>query len=272
MGGLRFSRLAIIDAYCTFALVNGAADAADALGAVAWLARIANVRDLSDVRLSSYRGRRPSMTSQIEAIDGLEESTREHYFTLCTKLLGEDKSEEIQEAYRRVHAINGVTISLDNDGDDPLRITFSMKDSIAPAWADAHGALEGGSWESDGGDEGFLYDLGEWRPGLIRELLKEGYDLDLSSFSEPGDEQIRIAQHSHECEECDHDYSEAARHVETLDAHDRPATEAEQTARDTLSAFAVALHAISYADSWMLPTLFHPSIVWHESPQAFLSV
>lgn len=103
-------------------------------------------------------------------------------------------------------------IRLDNQGDDPTQITADVQGPYADEWCDATGSLDGGTWECADGPT-FCYDILSWRPGLIDELVAEGYDLNLDCYGEPDDEEIAIATHAWECEDCEGDYSKAEEHL-----------------------------------------------------------
>ena len=89
------------------------------------------------------------------------------------------------------------------------------QDPIADAWADAHGSLDGGTWECCDGPD-FVYDILYWRPGLIEELQAERLRSQLlPALYEPGEEETAIATHAGECDACQGDYREAEKHLES---------------------------------------------------------
>ena len=63
------------------------------------------------------------------------------------------------------------------------------------------------------GDPGFVYDTLTWRPGLIADLRKEGFTLDLSEYCEPSEAEIATARHAFVCGECEYDYRKAEQHL-----------------------------------------------------------
>lgn len=90
------------------------------------------------------------------------------------------------------------SIKLENSDDDPLQIIATITGPHADDFAEAQGSLDGGTWERDGGDGMFVYDVLYWRPGLIDELEKEGYKLDRTEYSEPDEDEIAEAKRKRE--------------------------------------------------------------------------
>lgn len=86
------------------------------------------------------------------------------------------------------------TLHLENTDDDPTQIMIHFYGPYAREWCDDDQWIDGSSWETDGPD--FAYTMLLDRPGLVEELAEEGYDLDLSSYSECGDEEFAIAAYS----------------------------------------------------------------------------
>lgn len=150
--------------------------------------------------------------SEWEALRYLDDDAREVYFWIVAKRDGIKEATELRENYDRIGRPDGVTIVLETSDDDPFRITAHVQDPIADAWADAHGSLDGGTWECCDGPD-FVYDILYWRPGLIEELQKEGYSFDCSQLYEPGEEETAIMQHACDCDACQGDYREAEKHV-----------------------------------------------------------
>jgi hypothetical protein len=144
----------------------------------------------------------------------LEDSAREHYFALVAKRDGQKQADELRANYERIGDPAGVEIQIHSSEDDPYQVTFIIQDEIADAWADAHGSLDGGTWECADGP-GFVYDHGFWTPTLFEELRKEGFNLDFSQwYGDPDENDERIARHAGECDECSGDFSRARDHVE----------------------------------------------------------
>lgn len=114
----------------------------------------------------------------------------------------------LADAYARVHDPAGVTIHVENSDDDPTRVEFHVQDPIANAWADRHGALDGGTWETADGED-FVYDGTYWREDLFDELRKEGFDFDFSSYGEPDERDLAIAAHAADCDVCQGDWHRA---------------------------------------------------------------
>jgi hypothetical protein len=159
-----------------------------------------------------------SNRTEWEALRYLSDDAREVYFAIVAQREGSKEAEELRANYERIDRKDGVTIVLETSDDDPFQITAHMQDPIADAWADAHGSLDGGTWECCDGPD-FVYDILYWRPGLIEELQAEGYNFDCSQLYEPGEEETAIARHSGECDECQGDYRQAEEHVSKLAAN-----------------------------------------------------
>jgi hypothetical protein len=177
--------IAIVDAYMAFAVLHDDE---------AIMARIEKGRcDTFDA--SAHRH-----GSHWDYLERLEDDSRDAYFSLVSKRLGAESGGEERDNWKRIHDVAGVTIHVENSGDDPTMVCFHIQDPIADAWADAHGSLDGGTWESDGSD--FAYDLTYWHPDLFAGLKKEGFDLDFSSYSEPDEHDLDVAKHASRCEQC----------------------------------------------------------------------
>jgi hypothetical protein len=130
------------------------------------------------------------------------------------------RAADLSADYARIQDPAGVTIRVENSDDDPFTISFSVSDpgdsdeGIADAWADRHGALMGGTWEACDGPD-FVHDYGHWYPGCF-DKLKE-YDLDLSVYSEPEEDDLAIARHMHDCPACSRDdFQRAKEHCERI--------------------------------------------------------
>lgn len=198
---LAFDRQAVADALITFASHNDTKGMRERI-----LTKCNRTRDLSSI------GLHPNHETQWEAIDSLDEAAREHYFELLRRELGEE-GQEIVDNYLRIQDVAGVEIKVSSRDHDPFEVHFEISDVIADAWADAHGSLCGGTWETAGGTD-FVYDIGMWHPGLWDELKKEGYNLDFSEWSDPDEDDLAIANHLGECPECEgKDFAAAKKHV-----------------------------------------------------------
>ena len=249
---LPFNRQAIIDAYVTFAYVN--AGEKDPLVALAWRARVEKVRELSDLR--------PAHMSQFEAIEALDDDTREHYFALLAlRLGGEDPAAKIRDAWERKDKIDGVTVHVSNTGDcGPCYVDFTVRDDIASAWADGNSDIAGDSWET--ADDDMVYASTFWHETLIEDLQKEGYDLDLSEYSEPDETDLKADEHRRWCEnESGLPYGErCSTHQDALDHVEKLA---EQEHVIHWEAFVDALAVIAHLplDTWQ-PALFGPWVLW----------
>jgi hypothetical protein len=264
--GLGFNRLAIINAYVVFAHANAGGDA---LGQAAWRARTARFEQ-GTATVAYWR--LTDGTSQHEAIDELDEKDRPHYFALLAAKLGIAEAEKIENDYTRAHKTDGVTVVVSTNEEDPFRIDFYVSDPIACQWADHDQTIAGASWEGTG-DEGLAYASTYWHGDLIAELEKEGYDLNLSQYCEPSEEDLRIADHQHSCEACEHrgEFRHAAKHVEEIDAAHAEAIELEEERVEAakeladaiaLEQFARALMVVSHVAVWESPTLFPQLVVY----------
>lgn len=169
------------------------------------------VLHLAETSLYGYK-------SEWEELRYLSDDAREVYFSLVAQREGAKEAEELRANYERIDRPDGVTIVLETSDYDPFQITAHIQDPIADAWADAHGSLDGGTWECCDGPD-FVYDILYWRPGLIEELQAEGFDLDCSQLYEPGEEETAIATHAGECDACQGDYRQAEEHVSKLAAN-----------------------------------------------------
>ncbi len=194
---LTFDRLAIVDAYAAYAQGNKV-----------MRDRMHNTpaAHLSNLSTYSYK------YSVWETISSLDDATREHYFELVGKLEGYSKADELRHNWERIGRKDGVTIFLETSDEDPFRTTAHIHDRIASAWCDAHGSLDGGTWEECDGPE-FCYDILNWHPGQIEALQAEGYNFNFSQYSEPDERDIEIMNHAAECESCQYDYSQAKEHA-----------------------------------------------------------
>lgn len=152
-----------------------------------------------------------------ETLRRLEPGALEVYFALVDRFQGRAKANEAILSYARVGWPWGVTVHVENSDDDPFRVSFHVSDEIASDWADANGSLDGGTWETADGTD-FVYDCGQWHEDLFENLRKEGYDLDLSSWNDPDEEDLALARHAHGCEECQEhwDFDKIREHVAKL--------------------------------------------------------
>ena len=150
-----------------------------------------------------------------EILKSLEPEAQALYFALVAKHEGAQRAEDLSSDYARIQDPKGVTILVENSDDDPFSILFTINDSgdsgegIADAWADCHGSLCCGTWES--GCPDFVYDQGYFYPGLFDEITE--YDLNFSVYSEPSDTDCTIAQHAAHCDDCDGDFRQAEKHL-----------------------------------------------------------
>ena len=166
-------------------------------------------------RSDALKARLHGSRSEWEELRYLSDDAREVYFAIVAQRDGAKEAAELRANYDRIDRPDGVTIVLETSDDDPFQITAHVQDPIADAWADAHGSLDGGTWECCDGPT-FVYDILYWHPGLIEELTREGYDLDCSQLYEPGEEETAIARHSGDCDTCQGDYRQAEEHVSRL--------------------------------------------------------
>jgi hypothetical protein len=264
---LTFNRQGIIDAYVTFAYVNArdlSKSAGDPLVEHAWRARVERVKEHADVDPSWH------CTTQEEAIDALDDDVREHYFALCAKRLGE-AGREIREDYTRRNRLDGFTVSVRSNDDDPFMLDLTVEGSGASAWANAHGSMAGGTWENS--DDTMVYDTAIWHDTLIADWQKEGYALDLSGYSPPDPADHRAARHrwlkDGNERGCCSSHHEALEHCEKI-TQERLARRAARR-EEALQAFARALYVVSYADAWTLPALFAPEVLYPAVPYACAS-
>lgn len=202
-----FDRRSIINAHALYALYRGIR-VRDSIPPRAW-----SLCDVRDPYSHSRRGPRGSRGAVIDALDSLEFEDVVCFFALIhTKLAG--VAATLADDYSRAHAVDGVKIHIDNEGDDPCMITFIIRDPIADAWANRHGSLAGGTWECPDGDETFVYDTTVWHPKLIEELQAEGFDLDQSDYVEPDEDDILASEHACSgCEICGSSVEKAREHL-----------------------------------------------------------
>ncbi len=144
-----------------------------------------------------------------ERFEGLSENAQAIFSALVLTHQGEDAAEQVRREYQP--EIGDATVKLVTSEEDPTRISVDVFYEFAEQWADAVGSTEGSTWESTG-DRGFVYDIWQWRPGIIADLVKEGFKLDLSEYSEPSEDEIATAIHAHECEACQYEYRKAEQH------------------------------------------------------------
>jgi hypothetical protein len=244
---LAFSRQAIIDAYVTFAYLH--AGEASSIEGVAWRARVEGLRSRGNVYLACWKGR-----SQFEAIDDLDEDSRPHYFALLKRLLSDGEGEQIREDFERSREKNGVKINVNNNDDDPTLVEFRVLDRIACMWAERDQTIAGDSWGAEGdGEDSYAYASTYWHPKLFADLKAEGYDLDLGAYSEPNENDLRVAEHRYECEDCidggSHD--DAAKHLDELDD-------------ETFEAFVRVLDFVARLPDAVQAALFEPSVLYPE--------
>ncbi len=201
---ISFDRLAIVDAYVTFANAYKDKALTDRLhGSRACKA--------SNASLYSYR------ESVWEAIDSLDEEYRPDFYALVAKRKGAAVATQLEADYARIQDPAGVVIHLETSDDDPTRCTAHIHDVIADAWCNAHGSLDGGTWECCDGPE-FCYDILNWHPGQIEALQAQGYRFDFSAYSEPNEHDIAVMSHASECEDCQWDYRKGEKHLADTEA------------------------------------------------------
>jgi len=163
------------------------------------------------------RGSNSYETTERQAVQSLEPGAALAYLALVAKNAGESEAIKLANEIHRINRADGVTIQLETSDDDPTQFTAHIADELADEWCEAHGALDGGTWEcADGPD--FCYDILYWRPRLIEELQKEGFDFDFSQFSEPDERDIAVAMHASECSECEYDWHKANDHLVEIEA------------------------------------------------------
>ena len=136
----------------------------------------------------------------------------------------------LADAYARAHDPAGVTVHVENSDDDPTRVEFHAQDRVANAWAERHGALDGGTWETSDGED-FVYDSTYWHAGLFDDLRKKGFNFDFSSYGEPDERDLAIAKHASECDVCEYDFRKAEEHFDdalVIVAHDALTGEAKR--------------------------------------------
>ena len=104
------------------------------------------------------------------------------------------------------------TIKLTNSDDDPTQILAVVRGAFAKQWGEFHGALAGGTWECADGPT-FIYDTLSFEPSLVENLEAEGFDLDLSEYSDPDERDIAIATHAANREACSYDRHRAEKHL-----------------------------------------------------------
>lgn len=107
------------------------------------------------------------------------------------------------------------TIVVENTDDDPTQLMVHVSGEYAAQWAEYHGSLAGGTWEKADGPD-FVYDIICWAPNLIEQVTAEGFDLDLSQYSDPDPRDLAIAEHATTCEECSYDWHRAEKHMQKI--------------------------------------------------------
>ena len=186
-----FDRFDILAAYNVYAAL---------FGAESIKARIARI------------GFQPSRSE--ERPEGLSENAQDIYLALVLRLEGVDAAEKARREVRP--EVGDVTIVVENSDDDPFYVMLTVSDPNAEAWADMDQTIDGSSWE--GTDvPSLVYTITSWREGLFDELRAQGYKLDFSQYSEPGEDEIAVMKHAIDCDVCrDHmDFRRAEKHVES---------------------------------------------------------
>ena len=144
-----------------------------------------------------------------ESVEGLNENARDILLDLVAKHRGEDTREDLR---RQIRPETGdVTLKLENSDDDPCIVNVYVNAAYARIWADNEQTTQGSSWEC--AEDSFAYNFWHWHPKMLDELEAEGYQLDLSEYSEPDEDDINAAQHAAECHECDYDHRKARKHI-----------------------------------------------------------
>lgn len=193
------NRYHVVNAYVAYVTLHGDKKLAERL-------RKPAIHDLADHCFSLRCDYNES-----DVLDRLESEELAIYFGLVHKLNGEAAFAEEVDTWRRINSIDGVEIIVENSDDDPTRVDFHINDPIAGQWADKHGSLDGGTWESDGA--GFCYDSTYWHPKLFEELQKEGFSFDFSQYGEPDEHDLEVSRHACDCDECQGDWRQGEKHL-----------------------------------------------------------
>ncbi len=83
--------------------------------------------------------------------------------------------------YDLVDPIGRLTVAVEGSDADPFSVNFTVHGGNARHWAEANGAIAGGTWETaERNEHNFVYDSGNRYPGCYDKWREEGYDLDLS--------------------------------------------------------------------------------------------
>jgi hypothetical protein len=168
------------------------------------------LRDICDVRTPfHFHGHYPDRG---DVLDNLESEALAGYFELVCRYLGKEAAETAIDEWRRINSVDGVEIVVVSSDDDPTRVDFHIQDPLAHEWAERHGSLDGGTWESCDGPE-FVYDSTYWHPKLFEELQAEGFDFDFSQYSEPDEHDLEVSEHAGNCDECEYDWHKADEHL-----------------------------------------------------------
>lgn len=190
---MRASREDIIAGYVAFHALR---DVPSSVGE-AWIKHYPRCAELCGIYPSYFR----KEETPYEVLRNLEPGAVEVYFALVDRFQGREKANEAILSYARVGWPWSVTVYVENSDDDPFRVNFHVHDPIASDWADANGSLDGGTWETADGTD-FVYDTGMWSEDLFSSLRKEGFDLDLSSWSDPDEDDLAAARHASDCDDC----------------------------------------------------------------------
>ena len=93
------------------------------------------------------------------------------------------------DRFRRKHVEHPhFVVHLDNLEDRDGAVMASVSGKGARAWAENQQSIGGSSWEG-AGDDHYAYAMPTDHPGLVAELEKEGYELDLSEYTPPTPEE-----------------------------------------------------------------------------------
>jgi hypothetical protein len=144
-----------------------------------------------------------------EFVERINENAQDILLELVARKKGEYTMEDLR---RQIRPETGdVTLKLENSDDDPTFVNVYVNAAYARIWAGNEQTTQGSTWECDG--DTFAYNSWAWHPEMLDELLADGYELDLSEYSEPDEDDIRAAQHAAECAACAYDHRKARKHI-----------------------------------------------------------
>jgi len=145
-----------------------------------------------------------------ESPEGLSENAQDIYLALIAREQGSEAFEQERAEIRP--ETRDLVVRLETSSCDPMQITVDVSGPTAHAWADNDQTIAGASWETARDMPEYAYTVLSWYPTLIADLKKDGYRLDLSEYNEPTADEIAIAIHASECDECSWDYQRAEEH------------------------------------------------------------